>query len=480
MAAKKRPGERWFTLAPNAIWEEHETPEDDTYIPKDGIVLGWSVLVVKASVYKIICHVKVGDKDKNTWAALTGWEVTSVQAMGDYTDVVLENSSLQIAHLFFHQFSEPFDAEHAKESCVEPEVIKPESIFIDASVSNTKVASRFTKLKHALTLLNKALQSKPKPQQPVRRKATPEEGAGSSRPLSIRKPKPVPADSRRGTPTETPAESENPTPSDSRQTTPSDSRQTTPSGSRQATPSKRQRESSVMTDEPVSPELKMPKAGEAADTKALAIRDENFEAKCLNCFFMGREYKFQVNIAQCHLAPPEKCVRAKEDDYVQWIITKMLAGSWKGDRQTIVVMPQGLKKMPTPDMWPTISKGDFWLIDGQHSVEASKKIQNMTEGVSQKQKDKLKVWDALVVWSDNETMLSDISRYFNSTNMVKLYQPSWIRNIIASRDVWEFYKRPPRERENAPNKTSKWEVSLDIEVWVDRPKLFLFGMCFSV
>jgi hypothetical protein len=207
MAAKKRPGERWLTLAPNAIWEEHETPEDDTYVPKDGIILGWSVLVVKASMYKIICHVKFGTQEKNTWAALTGWEVTFVQAMGDYTNV-LENSLLQIAHLFLHQFSELFNAEHAKESCVEPEVIKPESIFIDASVSNTKVASRFTKLKHSITLLNKALQSKPKPQQPLRRKTTPEEGVGSSRPLSIRKPRPIPADSRRGTPMETPAESE--------------------------------------------------------------------------------------------------------------------------------------------------------------------------------------------------------------------------------------------------------------------------------
>ena len=70
-------------------------------------------------------------------------------------------------------------------------------------------------------------------------------------------------------------------------------------------------------------------------------------------------------------------MRAKEDAYVDWIIAQIVGEQFKDDRQTIVVMPQGLKKMPTEDMWPNLQKGDFWLIDGQHSVEAAKKIQNM-------------------------------------------------------------------------------------------------------
>jgi hypothetical protein len=102
-------------------------------------------------------------------------------------------------------------------------------------------------------------------------------------------------------------------------------------------------------------------------------------------------------------------------------------------------------------------------------VEASKKIQLMTEWDDpNKQKEKLKVWKALVVWSDNETILSDISRFFNMGNKKRAYQASWIRNIMASREVWEFYGRPPKERENAKDKNPKWEVSM---VWVDRPKL---------
>ena len=444
MAPKKRPGERFFELAPDHIWQEYETPQDDSYVPKDGLILGWSVQVVKGSTFKLLFVIKVGTHQEHTWTTLTGWEVASVQALGDYVDVILENSAVQNAHMFMHQFTESFDTIYAKETCVKPETIKPEAIFIDGNVTSTKVASRFTKLKQAITVLNKALQAKAKTQ-PVRRKATTEEGAGSSRPQTVRKPRPVPADSRRTSTPGTPADSETPTPSASRQTT----------------PSKRARESSVMTTEPVSPELRMPKPGQEVDAGEIQKINDNFETKCLHCFFMGRDFKFEVNIAQCHLAPPEKCVRAKEDAYVDWMVTQILGGQFKDDRQTIVVMPQGLKRMPTPEMWPAICKGDFWLIDGQHSVEASKKIQLMTEWDDpHNQKEKLKVWKALVVWSDNETVLTDISRFFNMGNKKRAYQASWIRNIMASREVWEFYGRPPRERENAKDKNPKWEVSM--------------------
>ena len=113
---------------------------------------------------------------------------------------------------------------------------------------------------------------------------------------------------------------------------------------------------------------------------------------------MGKNFKFEVDISHCHLAPPEKCVRAKEDEYVKWIVRKIVSKQFKDGMQTIVVMPQSLNKMPTPDMWPQISKGDLWLIDGQHSVEAAKQIQTMVKWDDpNNQKEKLKKWKALVL-----------------------------------------------------------------------------------
>ena len=147
-----------------------------------------------------------------------------------------------------------------------------------------------------------------------------------------------------------------------------------------------------MTNEPVSPELRMPKPGQEVDAGEIQKIVNNFTIKCSHCFFMGRDFKFDMNINQCYLAPPKKSVWVKKDVYVDWIIAQIVSEQFKDDRQTIVVMPQGLKKMPTPEMWPAIQNGDFWLIDGQHNVKASKKILLMTEWDDPNhQKEKLKV-----------------------------------------------------------------------------------------
>ena len=83
-------------------------------------------------------------KDQHNWAPLTGWKVASFQALGEHVDVVMENFAVHNVHMFMHKITEPFDPEHVKEICVDPDIIKPESIFIDASISNSKIASRFT------------------------------------------------------------------------------------------------------------------------------------------------------------------------------------------------------------------------------------------------------------------------------------------------------------------------------------------------
>ena len=70
-----------------------------------------------------------------------------------------------------------------------------------------------------------------------------------------------------------------------------------------------------MTDEPVSPELCMPKPGHEVDAREIQRIVNNFTTKCSHYFFMGREFKFDVNISQCHLAPSEMC-EGKKKAYV--------------------------------------------------------------------------------------------------------------------------------------------------------------------
>lgn len=78
-----------------------------------------------------------------------------------------------------------------------------------------------------------------------------EEGARSSRPHAMRKPRVVSADSQMTTYIETPNGSETPT----------------RPNSQEMTPSKRARKLLVMTDEPISPELRMPKPGHEVDAR---------------------------------------------------------------------------------------------------------------------------------------------------------------------------------------------------------------------
>jgi len=102
MTTKKRPNEKWFMLAPDNLWQEYETPQDDSYVPKTNDLLAWSVVVVKTSSYKLLFAVKVGTHEQNTWTTLAGWEIASVQALGDHVDVILENSAMQNVHMFMH------------------------------------------------------------------------------------------------------------------------------------------------------------------------------------------------------------------------------------------------------------------------------------------------------------------------------------------------------------------------------------------
>ena len=49
MPPKKKPRDQWFKLAPDNIWQEHETPKDDSYVAKEDQIIVWSLVVVKGA-----------------------------------------------------------------------------------------------------------------------------------------------------------------------------------------------------------------------------------------------------------------------------------------------------------------------------------------------------------------------------------------------------------------------------------------------
>lgn len=76
----------------------------------------------------------------------------------------------------------------------------------------------------------------------------------------------------------------------------------------------------------------------------------NFTMKCSYYVFIGMDFKFDININQCHLAPLEKCVPGKGVAYVDWIIALIVTKQFKDNMQTIVVTSQGKRSAPIPDV----------------------------------------------------------------------------------------------------------------------------------
>jgi hypothetical protein len=116
---------------------------------------------------RILFMLKVDIVERFIWSTLMGWKIVSVQALGDYFDVVLENTTLQNVPMFMNQFSTLFDSIYARGSYANRKIVKPKSIFANKIVANTKATSKFQKLSFAVNALNKVKLGKGKSQQIV-------------------------------------------------------------------------------------------------------------------------------------------------------------------------------------------------------------------------------------------------------------------------------------------------------------------------
>lgn len=65
----------------------------------------------------------------------------------------------------------------------------------------------------------------------------------------------------------------------------------------------------------------MPKHGQRVDATEIQQRITTITKNINKCFFMGKDFKFNVNITMCHLVLLDKFLWVKEDKYVDWILT---------------------------------------------------------------------------------------------------------------------------------------------------------------
>ena len=114
--------------------------------------------------------------------------------------------------------------------------------------------------------------------------------------------------------------------------------------------------------------------GQEFDYAEIANIYNKFWTECQSCFVFGVEEKHEVNIDQLERAPEDWTVRAYEEHGMEKLKHYLINMPDRTARQTLCIMSQTKEK---PTSFRDIEDGNFWIINGQHSVDASKTIQDM-------------------------------------------------------------------------------------------------------
>ena len=109
----------------------------------------------------------------------------------------------------------------------------------------------------------------------------------------------------------------------------------------------------------------------------------------------------------------------------------------RSQKQTLCVMPNMEFKLTYES---EMQDCEFFFINGQHSVAASKVMikGNVFEAI----KKDFRMWYCFIVWTKDIEKLRKISAFYNRVNHLTPFKPTWATNILAVHSVWEIYKRP--------------------------------------
>jgi hypothetical protein len=105
-----------------------------------------------------------------------------------------------------------------------------------------------------------------------------------------------------------------------------------------------------------------------------------------------------------------------------------------------LVNEQGNLLRTKPKDWSEIKNKKFMIINGQHNIAASKELQ--LEGCGKYRCHALEKWEAIIVWDLDHVWLTQISKFYNSTNHLNHTQPIWGNQIVSSRNIWIANRRP--------------------------------------
>ena len=158
-----------------------------------------------------------------------------------------------------------------------------------------------------------------------------------------------------------------------------------------------------------------------------------FWSECEDTYIFGVDEKKELSIDKMVDAPAEYNIRSREDKLVDAMVIYLLNLPERKARQTLCVMPRN--RTEKPSSWEEIKDGDFYIINGQHSVAASRLITQVGSGADDNVKNNFRVWSCFIVWSSDAEILRSVSAYYNRINHFQMIQLSWAMNILGARTV---------------------------------------------
>ena len=157
---------------------------------------------------------------------------------------------------------------------------------------------------------------------------------------------------------------------------------------------------------------------------------KKFWTTCKDAYVFSIGDRKEIDISQLMEAPSTFNIRSKQANIIEDMVNYLLNIPDKSTKQTLYIMPISLSKKPTN--WEEIKDGDFYIINGQYSVEASKFMFNDANNVDKDEKENFCQWNCFIVSSKDAEKLRCISAYYNWTNHFVAVQPSWATNILGA------------------------------------------------
>ena len=147
------------------------------------------------------------------------------------------------------------------------------------------------------------------------------------------------------------------------------------------------------------------------------------------------------------LARDEYVIQKLQPEIVKSVKVELVQLGDKKMRQKVCLIPidrDSKLLREKPRSWDEIKAGKFMIINGQHSITMSKELQIF--GCGDKRHVELYKSEAYIVWSLDPVKLTNISKFYNSTNHLEHAQPTWGWLLISGRNIWIVHGQPTNKK----------------------------------